>query len=60
MARPRDVSVSLYDDGKGEIHVWNVSFRLKGSVPNAKAQEDLRKSIQRLVQSLELQEPNGT
>lgn len=54
MAKPRETSVSLYDQGKGEIHVWNVSFKLKGSAPNPAAVARLQKRIQKLVEALDI------
>ena len=60
MAKPREVTVSLYDDHRGEIHVWNVSFKLKGSIPDEQARKRLQKSLERLVESMELSEPNGS
>lgn len=52
--KPKETSVSLYDQGKGEIHVWNISFRLKGSTPNQAAVTRLQKRIQKLVENLDI------
>jgi hypothetical protein len=63
MARPKDVSVSLYDTGKGELHVWGISLRIKGSIPrlaNGKANEAAikrkEKQIAKLIELLEISE----
>lgn len=59
MAKPREVSVSIYDTHRGEIHVWNVSFKLKGAAVDDKALKNLQRSIQRLVESMEFPELNN-
>lgn len=55
MAKPRGVTVSAYNDGQ-EIHVWNVSFRLKGSA-NQKQMRRLEKEIRKTMESLEFSLP---
>lgn len=54
MAKPRDTSVSLYDQGKGELHVWCISFKLNGSTPNPAAVARKQKQIQKLIESLDI------
>lgn len=63
MARPKDVSVSLYDTGKGELHVWGISLRIKGSIPkgaNGRPDEAAirakQKQIAKLIELLEIPE----
>jgi hypothetical protein len=54
--KPKETTVSLYDQGKGEIHVWNVSFKLKGSAPTPATVSRLQKQIQKLVEALDIPE----
>lgn len=63
MARPREVHVSLYDTGKGELHVWGISLRIKGSLPrnanglvNEAAIQRKQKQIAKLIEQLEIPE----
>lgn len=57
--KAREISVGITDDGQGEIHVWCVSFRLKGSLPrpDGKVDEASRRSkekeIAKLIASLD-------
>jgi hypothetical protein len=63
MARPKDVSVSLYDTGKGELHVWGISLRIKGSLPrkadgrvDEAAIKRKERQIAKLIELLEISE----
>jgi len=49
--KPRNVSVSLVENGKDEVKAWCVSFTLKGSLrKNGKVNEDTRKRMQNVIQ----------
>jgi len=52
MSKPKEVNVSLYDNKRGEIHVWNVSFKLKGSAPKPEDVSKLQKEIKSLVEKM--------
>jgi hypothetical protein len=63
MSKPKNVSAHLYDDGKGELHVWCVSFDIRGSIPrgaNGLADEAAirrkQKQIAKLIEQLEIPE----
>lgn len=54
MSKPKNVHVGVTDDGKGEIHVWCISLRLKGSLPrqDGKVVESARLAKEREIQQL--------
>lgn len=53
--KPRNVSVSLYNAGNGEIKVWCVSFSLKGSVNgNLEAEKKFKKNLERFLSQVEI------
>jgi hypothetical protein len=56
MAKPKDVSVSLYDTHKGELHVWGISLRLSGSASTPAAIVRKQKQIQKLIEALDIPE----
>lgn len=58
MAKPRNVSVSSVDAGKGEVHVWCVSFTLKGSAPRQQDVERLNREVRKAVEALEFHSTN--
>ena len=53
--KPRNVHVSTFDAGGGEIKVWNVSFTIPGSLPkrDETARRKKEKEIQRLIETLD-------
>jgi hypothetical protein len=51
--KARNVSVSVIDGGE-ELHVWGVSFTIKGSLPrqDGKVIESARRKIQKEIQRI--------
>ncbi len=56
MTKPKDVSVSLYDNHQGELHVWGISLRLSGSASTPAAIVRKQKQIQKLIEALDIPE----
>lgn len=52
--RPRNVSVSLYDSGNGELVVWSASFTIPGSLErkDGKVDESDRVKKQKAIQKI--------
>lgn len=63
--RPKNVSVSLYDSGNGELVVWNASFTIPGSLQRKDGKVDeadrvkKQKAIQKILTKLDFNDLDG-